>query len=203
MAQIFTASNIRKPTLTPDFDPVGAPSNVPGSGDSILTALDPASIAALHAASVPATGVITITNAGSGGSTITATIRGKAIAVTNGGADTATTLATALALAINIDPVVGLFVRATSLAGVVTVEAIYRGQIPNAFSFSVAAAGGTAAASVTTAWGNGAGELITPLENFTIQVGKSTLACRANKPFRGSPAIRTAISGASSGYLVS
>lgn len=184
-----------KKSVLPDYDLPFSLSN-PGSPRAIIvdSTDNEEAIARAVGTSVRAAGIITTTNAGGTGDKVSVTIRNITVSATNGGADSVTTLTAALVLAINTHGVLSRIVSATGNAGVLTVRAIYPGQIANGFAFSVAVTG-TAASTVTVAWAGGTGDIVTPLQDFTIQVGKNTISMRAGRPFISTVAVRAALTG--------
>lgn len=101
---------------------------------------------------------------------------------------TPTTISVAAAIrdAINNSPALNEVVVATSAVAVVTVSALHPGLIGNAIRLLVTEVGTatTDIDGVATALANGTGNIAYPLENFVVQVGKTTVAMMAGRPIK-------------------
>lgn len=197
-------TSVPKTQINPDFDTsvvrLKLQGNTPGLIENLSKGVEAYTV--LDTATAHALQTITITNVGSDGDTLTATIRGVAVVYTKVTADNSVTkVAQALVALINSRGGLIPYVTAANAAGVVTVTANYPGQIPNTWGVTVAVTGTLAATAGDTTLLGGTGNIVTPLENFTIQVNRNTIAFVANRPIVASLAVRNVI--ATSGFAVS
>ena len=144
-----------------------------------------------------ATGTVTVGGTVAEGDVITVTVKGKSVnyALTSG--DTTTTLtAVSLAAAINADPEISKYVFATSSGAVVTLSAVKPGLIGNAVTLTSSSTGTTTATAGAATLASGTGNLITPLEDFSISINGVMLKFRQGRPVIATTDLRLAVAAA-------
>lgn len=149
-------------------------------------------------AAASATATVTVTVAGTAGDLLRCTIAGVVVDTAAPAGPSTTNVAAAVAAAINGTAALNQKVIATSAVAVVTLTAIAPGLGGNFISLVVATQSGTVAGTASGALFTGGTKIITPLDNFSIVIGKSTIALRQGHPILASDAMATAI--AASGY---
>ena len=178
----YTPNNV--PNLIPDLDAPFVAGLVCGLQTSINV------LATANGAR--AVGAITVSGAGGTGDILPFSVRGVALSVTVGATLTVTAVALLVVAAINTSPALANVVSATAVAGVVTIVATSPGIGGNSLTLAIGTPAGTVAANVSTAMASGTG-VITPLETFSLVVGKSIYSFDANRPISVSAPVVAAI----------
>lgn len=149
-------------------------------------------------AAASATATVTVTVAGSAADVLRCTIAGVVVDTTVPATPTTTTVAAAVATQINATAALNGKVAASSAVAIVTITAVTPGLGGNFLSLVVATQSGTVAGTASGALFTGGTKLITPLDNFSIVIGKATIALRQGHPILASDAMVAAI--VASGY---
>lgn len=191
MATQFVCPN-RTPIMGVDFDiPV-----LHGSGKNLDLDLNSGMVTEFTP--LNATGTVTVTNAGAQNDVLRVTIAGINVDTTVGATPTTTTVAAQVAAAINATAALFDKVVATSAAAIVTITATDAGFGGNGVTLAASNVSGTVAATASGTVLAGGTQLITPLDNFSIAIGRQTIQLRSGHPILATPAIASAI--IASGY---
>lgn len=174
-----------KTNILPNFD---TPEVLGGMKGPVIANLDDLTeVGTILSTATRGIGSLTVATAGAAGDTALITIAGLFSALFTSPGGTTTAIATALAAFINRNfPMV----VATSAAAVVSLTSKYPGAAAN---FSVASAETGTIDLTPVALTGGAGEIITPLEPITVQVGKNTIYLAPGRTIRTYKPIRDAI----------